>query len=343
MMRLEQLLDIKLPLIQAPMAGAQGAALAIAVSNAGGLGSLPCAMLTPAQLRAELAVIRAATDKPINLNFFTHTSPAPDLAQEKRWRQQLQPYYQAYGLDADAIPAAPARHPFNHEMADVIEEFRPEVVSFHFGLPDAVLLERVRESGSKIVSSATTVAEAVWLEQQGVDAIIAQGVEAGGHRGFFLDRDLNTQLGTMALLPQILAVTELPVIAAGGIADNAGIRGALAMGAAGVQLGTAFLLCDESRISEIHRQALAQLNAPTALTNIFTGGPARGLVNRVMQELGPIASQAPEFPLAGGAIAPLRQAAEQQGLGDFTPLWSGQNRRGCRAVSAAVLIQGLFE
>ncbi|RTE67787.1 nitronate monooxygenase [Amphritea opalescens] len=341
-MRLEQLFGIELPLIQAPMAGAQDAALTIAVSEAGGLGSLPCAMLTPQKLASELEVINAATDKPINLNFFAHKSPTPDPVQEQEWRTALSRYYRDYGLDPNAIPSAPARQPFNHEMAAVVEKFRPSVVSFHFGLPDAALLERVRRAGCKVLSSATTVAEALWLEQQGVDGIIAQGVEAGGHRGFFLDRDLNSQLGTMALVPQILAVSQLPVIAAGGIADSAGIRGALAMGAAGVQLGTAFLLCDEARISEIHRQALADMDAPTALTNIFSGGPARGIVNRVMRELGPM-TQAPAFPLAGGTVGPLRQAAEQQGSGDFSPLWSGQNRRGCRSVSARELIQTLFE
>lgn len=342
-MDIKQLFGIELPLIQAPMAGAQDAALAIAVSNAGGLGSLPCAMLSPEQLRSELEIINAATDKPVNLNFFAHTLPVVDSQREQQWRNQLQPYYQHYGIDPDSIAAGPIRHPFDSEMAAVIEQYRPAVVSFHFGLPAAELLERVRRCGCKILSSATTVAEAIWLEQQGVDGIIAQGVEAGGHRGFFLNRNLLCQSGTMALLPQILAATKLPVIAAGGIADHRGIRGALAMGAAGVQLGTVFLLCDESRISEIHRQALQEPNTPTALTNIFSGGAARGIVNRVMTELGPIAPLAPQFPLAAASIAPLRAAAEQQQSGDFSPLWSGQNRSGCRSLPAAELISDLFD
>ncbi|WP_299195460.1 nitronate monooxygenase [uncultured Amphritea sp.] len=341
-MDITQLFGIQLPLIQAPMAGAQDAALAIAVSNAGGLGSLPCAMLSPEQLRSELDTIRAATDKPVNLNFFAHTPPVANPQREQQWRKQLQPYYQQFGIDPETIPAGPGRNPFDSEMAAVIEQYRPAVVSFHFGLPAPELLDRVRNSGCKILSSATTVAEALWLEQQGVDGIIAQGIEAGGHRGFFLNRDLHCQSGTMALLPQILAATRLPVIAAGGIADRRGIRGALAMGAAGVQLGTAFLLCDESRISEIHRQALQEPNTPTALTNIFSGGAARGIVNRVMAELGPIAPLAPEFPLATASIAPLRAAAEQQQSGDFSPLWSGQNRSGCRSLPAAELITDLF-
>lgn len=341
-MDIQQLFGIELPLIQAPMAGAQDAALAIAVSKAGGLGSLPCAMLTPDQLCAELETFRAATDKPVNLNFFAHTPPVADNERERLWRQQLLPYYREYGIDPETVSAGPGRTPFDSEMAAVIEQYRPEVVSFHFGLPCPDLLERVRGCGSKVISSATTVAEAVWLEQQGVDAVIAQGVEAGGHRGFFLNRDLNSQTGTMALVPQIISAIGLPVIAAGGIADQRGIQGALAMGAAGVQLGTVFLLCDESRISEIHRQALLEQTTPTALTNIFSGGPARGIVNRVMAELGLVAQQAPEFPLAAAFIAPLRAAAEQQQSGDFSPLWSGQNRSGCRSVPAAVLMAELF-
>ncbi|MBQ0756842.1 MAG: nitronate monooxygenase [Amphritea sp.] len=342
-MRIEQLFGIDLPLIQAPMAGAQDAALAIAVAEAGGLGSLPCAMLTPDQLRAELESIRAVTDKPINLNFFSHTMPTSDAGQEQRWRACLQPYYQQYGIDPEKIASGATRTPFDHKMAEVLEKYRPDVVSFHFGLPEPELLQRVRNSGCKILSSATTVAEARWLEQQGVDGIIAQGLEAGGHRGFFLNSDLNTQVGTIALLPQIIAATDLPVIAAGGIADRAGIKAALMMGAAGVQLGTTFLLCDESRISEIHRQALLDAEYPTALTNIFSGGAARGIVNRVMAELGAMSSSAPPFPLATAAIGPLRAAAEQQGVGDFSPLWSGQNRTGCRSVPAAELVNYLFE
>lgn len=342
-MRIEQLFGIDLPLIQAPMAGAQDTALAIAVAEAGGLGSLPCAMLTPDQLRAELERFRVASDKPINLNFFAHTMPNSDAAREQQWRSCLQPYYQQYGINPEKITSGAARNPFDHKMADVLEEYRPEVVSFHFGLPAPELLKRVGNCGCKILSTATTVAEARWLAQQGVDGIIAQGLEAGGHRGLFLNTDLNTQLGTMALLPQIIAATELPVIAAGGIAGQAGIKAALTMGAAGVQLGTVFLLCDESRISDIHRRALGDLESPTALTNIFSGGPARGIINGVMAELGAMVAVAPPFPLATTAIAPLRAAAEQQGLGDFSPLWSGQNRTGCRSIPAAELVSSLFE
>ena len=341
-MTLQQLLGIELPIIQAPMAGVQGSALAIAVSNAGGLGSLPCAMLGLDALRNELAAIKARTDQPFNVNFFCHAPPAPSAEREAAWRVALAPYYKEYGIDPDTIPAGPGRAPFSAAAADLLDEFKPPVVSFHFGLPSADLLARVRASGAKILSSATTVEEARWLEARGVDAIIAQGVEAGGHRGIFLSEDLSTQIGTFALLPQIAREVKLPVIAAGGIADAKGVAAAMALGAAGVQIGTTYLLCPEATTSAVHRAALkSEAARHTALTNLFTGRPARGIVNRVMRELGPIGAAVPAFPLAVGAIAPLRAKAESRGSGDFTPLWSGQNASGCKAVPAADLTREL--
>jgi nitronate monooxygenase len=337
---LRRLLGTDWPLIQAPMAGVQGSAMAIAVCRAGALGSLPCAMLAPAQIRAELAAIRAATDAPFNLNFFCHVPPPPDPAREARWRAALAPYFAEHGIDAAAIPPGAGRRPFDAEAAALVEEFRPSVVSFHFGLPPPGLLARVRAAGAKVLSSATTVAEARWLEAHGVDAVIAQGLEAGGHRGLFLSEDLHGQLGTFALVPQVVAAVRVPVVAAGGIADEAGIRAALALGAAGVQLGTAYLLCDEATTSPLHRAALRG-DGETALTNLITGRPARGIVNRVMRELGPLSDAPPAFPYATAAIAPLRAAAEAQGRGDFSPLWSGQNRRGCAEVGAAELTRRL--
>ena len=341
-MDLRQLLGIELPIIQAPMAGAQGSALALAVSNAGGLGSLPCAMLTPDALRAELAAMKAGTRKPFNVNFFCHAPPAPSAEREAAWRAALARYYAEFGIDASTIPAGPGRASFSHAMADVLEDFRPAVVSFHFGLPSAELLARVKGRGAKVFSSATTVEEARWLAGQGVDAIIAQGLEAGGHRGNFLSADLDAQLGIFALLPQVVREVRLPVIAAGGIADAAGAAAAMALGAAGVQVGTAYLLCPEATTSAIHRAALKSgAERHTALTNLFTGRPARGIVNRLMRELGPLSDTAPEFPLATSAIAPLRAKAESQGRGDFSPLWSGQNRSGCKEVPAAQLTREL--
>jgi len=341
-MTLQQLLGIELPIIQAPMAGVQGNALAVAVSNAGGLGSLPCAMLGLDAMRNELAAIKAQTNKPFNVNFFCHAPPTPSAEREAAWRAALAPYYREYGIDADTIPAGPGRTPFSSEAADVLSEFKPAVVSFHFGLPAAELLARVKAWGAKILSSATTVEEARWLEAHGVDAVIAQGLEAGGHRGIFLSEDLSTQVGAIALLPQMARAVKLPVIAAGGIADAKGVAAAMALGAAGVQIGTAYLLCPEATTSPVHRAALqSEAARHTALTNLFTGRPARGIVNRIMRERGPISPAAPAFPLATAAIAPLRAKAESQGCGDFSPLWCGQNASGCKEIPAARLTREL--
>jgi nitronate monooxygenase len=341
-MTLQRLLGIELPIIQAPMAGVQGSAMAVAVSNAGGLGSLPCTMLSLDAIRNELAAIKAQTGKPFNVNFFCHAPPAPSSEREAIWRAMLSPYYKEYGIDADTIPVGPGRAPFSPEAADVLDEFKPPVVSFHFGLPSAELLARVRALGAKILCSATTVEEARWLEAQGVDAIIAQGLEAGGHRGIFLSDDLSTQVGTFALLPQIVREVKVPVIAAGGIADAKGGAAAMALGAAGVQIGTSYLLCPEATTSAVHRSALkSEAARHTALTNLFTGRAARAIVNRVMRELGPIGTAIPAFPLAISGITPLRAKAENQGSGDFSPLWSGQNANGCKEVPAADLTREL--
>lgn len=339
---LTELLGIDLPVIQAPMAGVQVSAMAIAVSEAGGLGSLPAAMLGDDALRNELSAIRAGTSKPFNVNFFAHQPPVPDAAREAGWRDALRPYYAEFGASEADIPHGPGRRPFSAEVADVIEAFRPPVISFHFGLPDEALLTRVRSWGAKVISSATTVAEARWLADRGVDAIIAQGLEAGGHRGLFLSDDVGTQVGLFALLPQIVRAVRVPVIAAGGIADAAGVAAARALGAAGVQVGTAYMLCPEATTSALHRAALrSEGAAQTALTNLFTGRPARGIVNRAMRELGPISAVAPAFPLATAAIAPLRAKAEAAGSADFSPLWAGQNVSACREVPAAQITRDL--
>lgn len=336
-MTLTTLLGIDLPILQAPMAGVQGSALTVAVSNAGGLGALPCAMLGPDALRQELAAIRAQTDRPFNVNFFCHTPPAPDAAREAAWRATLAPAYAEFGIDPAAIPAGPGRRPFDAETAELLAAFAPPVVSFHFGLPSPELLARVRSWGARVLSSATTVEEARWLEAQGVDAVIAQGLEAGGHRGHFLSDDLTRQMGTFALLPQVVAAVRVPVIAAGGIADAAGVASAMALGAAGVQVGTAYLLCPEATTSAVHRAALqSEAARHTALTNLFTGRPARGIVNRFMRSFGPMNEAAvPRFPLATSAVAPLRARAEALGMDDFSPLWAGQHADGCREMPAA--------
>jgi len=342
MTRLTDLLGIELPIIQAPMAGAQGSAMAVAVSNAGGLGSIGCATLASEALRKELSAIKAQTTRPYNVNFFCHAAPVEDAEREAAWRAKLMPHYQKYGIDPGSIPGGPGRAPFTPAAAELLEDIRPAVVSFHFGLPPADLLARVKSLGAKIFGSATTLTEALWLESRGVDAIIAQGVEAGGHRGIFLSEDLTTQVGTFALVPQIVRAVKVPVIAAGGIADAQGVGAALALGAAAAQIGTAYLLCPEATISAIHRAALkSEAARHTALTNIFTGRPARGIVNFAMKELGPINRDAPAFPLATSSMAPLRAKAEKEGSGDFTPLWSGQNATGCKEVPAAQLTREL--
>lgn len=330
-------------LLQAPMAGAQDARLALAVCAAGGIGGLPAAMLAPDALAQQLKTLSEGTDRPWNANFFCHTPPTPDPAQEAAWRQALAPFYAEAGLDIAAVPAGAGRVPFSHAIADIVESFRPPIASFHFGLPAPDLLARVKGWGSLVLSSATTVDEARWLEAHGADAVIAQGAEAGGHRGMFLSDDITTQIGTFALLPQIAATVKVPVIAAGGIADAAGVRAALALGAAGVQVGTAYLCCPESTISAIHRAALQSDAARhTALTTLFSGRPARGIVNRAMRELGPLNPAAPAFPLATAAIAPLRAHWEKQDSGDFSPLWSGQNASACRAEPAAEVTRELL-
>jgi nitronate monooxygenase len=339
---LRNVLGTRLPLIQAPMAGVQDSRLALAVSNAGGLGSRPCAMLTVEGVRRELTALRAQTDQPFNVNFFCHALPALSAEREAIWRAALARYYAEFGVRADAHPPGSGRAPFNEEMADLLEELKPPVVSFHFGLPAAQLLRRVAAYGARILSSATTVDEARWLEANGADVVIAQGLEAGGHRGMFLSADLTTQTGIFALLPQIVRAVRVPVVAAGGIADAAGVAAAMRLGAAGVQVGTSYLLCPETTTSAVHRAALkSEAARQTALTNLFSGRPARGIMNRMMRELGPLSVAAPEFPLASAALAPLRAAAESRGLGDFSPLWCGQNASGCREIPAARLTEQL--
>jgi nitronate monooxygenase len=336
--RLLDLLGIELPIIQAPMAGANGSAMAIAVSEAGGLGSLPCAMLDAAKVRAEIGVIRQRTAKPINVNFFCHAPPQFDPQRDAAWRARLKAYYVELGLDADASAPAVNRAPFDAATCEIVEDLKPEVVSFHFGLPAPALLERVKAAGCRVVSSATTAEEASWLEDRGCDAIIAQGYEAGGHRGMFLTRDIATQAGTFALLPQVADAVKVPVIAAGGIADGRGIAAAFALGASGVQVGTTYLFTPEAIITDMHRAALrAASDDQTALTNLFSGRPARGLINRLMREVGPMSELAPAFPTAGGALAPLKAKAEAAGRADFSSLWSGQSARLGREMGAADL------
>ena len=340
--RLLDLLGIELPIVQAPMAGATDAAMAVAVSESGGLGSLPCALLTPENARAAIGTIRQRTRRPLNVNFFCHAAPEPDPEREAIWTSRLAPYCTELGIDPSTSMPAPNRAPFDDAMCDVVEEFEPEVVSFHFGLPESGLLDRVKATGCKVLGSATTVDEARWLAAHGCDAVIAQGYEAGGHRGIFLTDAVDSQPGTMALVPQVVDAVEVPVVAAGGIADGRGIAAAFALGAAGAQIGTAYLRASESTISDLHRARLEMARDDgTVLTNVFTGRPARGLANRIVREIGPMSPDAPAFPTASGAVAPLRTAAEAAGSSEFSPLWSGQAAGLSRPGSAAELTRAL--
>ncbi|WP_060513468.1 nitronate monooxygenase family protein [Pseudomonas sp. NBRC 111124] len=343
--RILDLLGIELPILQAPMAGASGSAMAIAVARAGGLGALPCAMLTGDQVRGEIEAFRTACPgQPLNLNFFCHQPPAPDPERDARWKQALEAYYAEVGADFAAPTPVSNRAPFDEQSCVLVEQMRPDVVSFHFGLPQAALLQRVKASGAKVLSSATTVEEALWLEANGCDAIIAMGYEAGGHRGMFLSDDITSQIGTFALVPQIADAVHLPVIAAGGIGDHRGLVAALALGASAVQIGTAYLFCPEAKVSPAHRRALDTAQASdTALTNLFTGRPARGINNRIMRELGPMSDLAPRFPLAGGALMPLRAITDAQGNSDFSNLWSGQALRLGRPMPAEQLTREIAE
>ncbi len=341
---IRDLLGTDFPIIQSPMAGVQDSSLAIAVSEAGGLGSLPCGMLSIEKIISEIKLIKAATNKPYNLNFFCHKIPAFDKERQESWQKRLQPYFEELGVKMEPSSGKASRTPFNHDIADAIEPFMPEVISFHFGLPDKELLKRVKSWGTKIISSATTVEEAVWLESKGVNGIIAQGLEAGGHRGMFLSDDISTQMGLSSLIPQIVDRVNIPVIATGGISSSRAVQAALLLGASAVQIGTAYLLCPEVQISSLHRSAIkSEKSAYTVLTNIFSGKPARGIVNRAIRELGYMSLHTPDFPYASNEMTQLRNHAEKLGINDFSPLWCGQNTLGCQEISAKLLTVQLAE
>jgi nitronate monooxygenase len=340
--RLIDLFKTEFPIVQAPMAGIMDAELVIAAAEGGALGSLPCAMLSAEKAREQVNIVRQRVSAPISMNFFCHEPEEADPKREARWKQRLAPYYSELGLDPAAPFNAANRAPFDAAMCALVEELKPEVVSFHFGLPEQGLLKRVKAAGCLVISSATIVKEAIWLEENGADAIIAQGAEAGGHRGMFLTENIAEQPGTFALVPQVADAVKVPVIAAGGIADGRGIAAAFALGAAGVQIGSAYLRCPESKVIGPARLALGQArDDSTVITNVMTGRPARGIANRVMREAGPISPDAPAFPHAATGLAPLKAAAEKLGKVDFTSLWAGQAVRLGREMPAAELTRAL--
>lgn len=340
--KLLDLFGITVPIVQAPMANFSTTEMAIAAAGAGALGSVPCASLSPEQIRAAIAAFRKAAPRPVNVNFFCHAMPPADAGREAAWRARLAPYYLEMGLDPQTAIASVARLPFDEAGCVLVEELRPEIVSFHFGLPEEGLRRRVKATGAKMIASATTVAEARWLEERGCDAVIAMGVEAGGHRGNFLSHDMSRQVGTFALVPQIADAVRVPVIAAGGIADGRGMAAAFLLGASAVQIGTAFLHGPESRITPMHRAALAGPDAAqTQFTTLFSGRPARGIPNRLMRDLGAMNPVAPPFPHAGTALAPLRAAAEAQGDPAFSNMWAGQASLLARPMPAGERIAAL--
>jgi nitronate monooxygenase len=340
--RFLDLVKTEFPIVLAPMAGVMDADLVVAAAQGGALGSLPCAMLSAEKAREQVNIIRQRVTAPVNMNFFCHTAVEADAKREADWKGRLGAYYKELGLDPSAPINAANRAPFDAAMCAVVEELKPEVVSFHFGLPAGDLLRRVKAAGSVVMSSATTVREAIWLEENGADIIIAQGADAGGHRGMFLTENIAEQPGTFALVPQVVDAVKVPVIAAGGIADGRGIAAAFALGASGVQVGTAYLRCPESKVIAPARAALAQASdESTVITNVMTGRPARGVANRVIREVGPLSPDAPAFPHAATALGPLKVAAEKLGRVDFTNLWAGQAVRMGREMPAAELTQAL--
>ena len=340
--RLLDLFKIDVPIVQAPMAGVQDVDIMIGAAEGGALGSLPCAMISAEKAREQVQIFRQRVSAPLNMNFFCHTAVEADAGREAGWRKRLASYFQELGLDPGMSVNAANRAPFDAQMCELVEELKPEVVSFHFGLPDKALLTRVKAAGAIVIGAATIVREAVWLEQNGVDAIIAQGAEAGGHRGMFMTENIASQPGTMSLVPQVVDAVRVPVIAAGGIADGRGIAAAFALGAAGVQIGTAYLRTPESKASALGKAALAAASDDaTVITNVMTGRPARGVANRVMREVGPVSSDAPAFPHAATAFAPLKAAAEKLGRVDFTNLWAGQSVALGRELGAAELTRAL--
>ena len=338
--RLCDLLGIVHPIIQAPMAGASTPEMAVAVANAGGMGSLGCAMQTVDQVAQDMLQIRQHTNRAINLNFFVHPAPQANSKTADAAQKRLESWYET--LDADDMPEAVETHfPFDAAMCDTVIRLAPKVVSFHFGLPDAAMIEALKNAGIVILSSATSEAEAIYLEENGADAIIAQSYEAGGHSGWFLPRGTAEVAGTMTLVPRIVDAVRVPVIAAGGIADGRGIAAALILGAAGVQIGTAFLATPECMASQTHKNALLSASGDgTMMSKAFSGRRARTIVNNYASEMAEVTDW-PDFPIMNTLTGPIRKASVKADKPDAIALWSGQAVGLIRAESTTKVFERL--
>ena len=337
-----KLLGIRYPIIQAPMAGTATVALAAAVSNAGGLGSLGLGNSDVELARQQIQALKQATAAPFNVNFFCHQAQATDLDGEQSWLTKLEPYFAEFGAPAPQT-LAPAYPSFNDNaaMLAMLLVERPAVVSFHFGLPNAASITALKAAGIKLLGCATRVGEARAIIAAGLDGIIAQGVEAGGHRGVFNPAE-DIELGLFGLLQLLKRQCPLPIIAAGGIMNGQGIAQVINMGASAAQLGTAFILCPESNASQDYRVHLGSAQAyHTGITSVISGRPARGLINRWHQELATHAQDLPAYPTAYSAAKALHKAASQQGSHDFAPYWAGQGAPLARALPAAQLMAQL--
>ncbi len=320
--RLTDLLDITYPIIQAPMAGATTPKMVAVAANAGVLGSHGCSGLSPDALRTAVADMNSMTNRSINLNFFVHDDPKPDSEADLRSLERLKPWYDKIGAGEPPAPSDPYLK-FDEEFCELVISLSPKVVSFHFGLPAENLVHQIKDAGIVVLSSATSKAEARWLEDHGADAIIAQGYEAGGHSGWFLDRGASQVAGTIALVPRIVDEVSVPVIAAGGIADGRGIAAAMMLGAEGVQIGTAFLASPESAYDTTYRaKALASTGDDTMYTQAFSGRNARTITNEFSSEFAGLEDW-PDYPLMNGATGKLRSASAKAGNPEAMSLWSG--------------------
>ncbi len=337
-----QRLGLALPIIQGPMTGSDTPQLAAAVSQAGGLGFLGCGMRSPAAMLEAAAAVRAATGKPFGMNLFVLQTPKPDAAEVAAAMERLAPMYARFKLQ----PEAPTRwcEDFAAQFEALIQA-RPAVASFTFGILSAPQVRRVKdEAGSLVIGTATTPAEALAWAAVGADAVVASGLEAGGHRGTFLGDWEGSQIGTLALVPACVDALNIPVIAAGAIMDGRGIAAALALGAQAVQMGTAFLACPESAITTAQRAAMATAQATdTRLTRIFSGRPARGILNQALRELQPHEAQIPAYPIQNALMGPIRRAAAQAGDAGHIALWAGQGVGAARVLPAGQLLQTLAQ